>query len=354
MTFTDAGRLRLCSDIISVRRTVGLSIRMSKSRETDRFTLVQRSALKAHDAVTAKASPLEDLRVLYMNVYLSRTALSEQSRHALATNAFPFFQNDTFSLGMDAFLDKITDVLLDLLKATSFAPYGRALMPYANWVENHALYLKVGHNLCALEDALVFAATLADCSWYDLTSPAKMEALIAGAPHFGTFRSKEIWIDAAEIILQSPDRYHLSPADTSRVSEELLLVGEPGPGPRRVIRFVAGDPVSKDPFSIAEVQKYKDVTESILKHFQMRFKIDGAIQAWFQVCEASKGVTDLFCGTGVPYEPFKGYAPPSQKDVLDAELHDSSTVRKRMATLANRIFSKYPALESKLRGKLPQ
>eukprot|EP00959_Pyramimonas_sp_CCMP1952_P362246 7586616-Pyramimonas_sp.AAC.1 len=127
---------------------------MSNTRDTDIFTMVQRSALEAHDAVTAKASFLEDLRVLYLNGYLSRTALSEQSRSALSTNAFPFFQNDVFSLGMDAVLDKITDVLLDLLKATPFAPYGRALMPYASWVENRALYLKVGHNLCALEDAL--------------------------------------------------------------------------------------------------------------------------------------------------------------------------------------------------------
>ena len=42
---TKEGRLKLSSDMIHLRRTSGVSIRMSRERETDRFTILQRGAL---------------------------------------------------------------------------------------------------------------------------------------------------------------------------------------------------------------------------------------------------------------------------------------------------------------------
>ena len=62
-------------------------------------------------------------------------------------------------------------------------------------------------------------------------------------------------------MLSDPKRFQLSPDAISAITGEMLTVGDAGPGPRRLIRFVAGDAVRKDPFTTKEKTKYADLIE---------------------------------------------------------------------------------------------
>ena len=353
---TESGRLKLCSDIIHLRRTSGVSIRMSRERETDRFTTLQRDALLQHSKQASSHSDIEDLRVLYLNVYLSRTALSEWSRLAMQNHTFPFFPNDLFTLKEDVFLEQICHTFLKLLDATEHAPYARVLKPYSAWLQSRAIYLAGSdRGLSAVEDALMISCCLAGCSLTDLQSPAMMEALISDISYFGVFRSKEIWLDPAHIMLGDPERFNLSADASNRIASEILTVGDAGPGPRRLIRFVAGDPVHKAEFTKKEQTKYAELCDGMLVHFQERFQIRGTIQAYFQMCEASKGVSDLFCNTGIPYTPFAGYNQLLTDDAtLDVDLNAPELVRKRFGMAASKFFQRYPKMYDQLRAKLPR
>lgn len=68
-----------------------------------------------------------------------------------------------------------------------------------------------------------------------------------------------------------------------------------------MVRWVAGDAVTKDTLSSAESVKYEKLLEEMEEHFAERFKVQGRIQTYFQFCEASKGITDLYVGHAVPY-----------------------------------------------------
>lgn len=346
------GRLKLCSDILQLRRTTGISIRMSLTRENDRFTKLQRQALSYHYSGLVQSGSVEALRVLYLNVYLTRTALSEQSREALTKNVFPFFPDDLYTYEWDAFLQKLSATLLELLRVTGHAPYGRVLKPYSSWLESSAIYISKDNGLTALEDLLMVASLLAGCSHASLKSPLEMEGIIVSAPHFGTFRSKEIWLDTAEILLHDPERFDLTLADVSRIKEEVLTVGQAGPGPRRLIRFVAGDAVTKGVFIQKEEVKYNDLIQDMLLHFQQRFQVEGVIQTYFQMCEASKGIADLFSNTGVPYVSFSGFSPAGEQDKFDEDVNAPPLVQQKWKILAKRFFDKYPRMHDKLLHKL--
>ena len=97
----------------------------------------------------------------------------------------------------------------------------------------------------------------------------------------------------------------------------------PKVGPRRLIRFIAGHAVTKDEFSRQEQQEFDEsgIIDVILHHFQTRFHVVGRIQGFFQLCEASKGISDLFANTGLQYMPFSGYVQPISQDILDPELN---------------------------------
>ena len=49
-------------------------------------------------------------------------------------------------------------------------------------------------------------------------------------------------------MVASPDRFDLDLHDITKIQKELDCTGEAGPGPRRLIRFIAGLPVTKDAF----------------------------------------------------------------------------------------------------------
>ena len=145
------------------------------------------------------------------------------------------------------------------------------------------MYLAHGKDISALEDMLYLAASLATCSFDTLLSPAAMEDRICGIPHFGTFRSKEIWLDAFHELLQNGSRYSLDSSQQAQIRSEMLRAGDLGPGPRRLVRWVAGACVSKNPFTKAEVREYKELVGHMAQHFAQRFGVEGRMQVYFQI-----------------------------------------------------------------------
>ena len=64
----------------------------------------------------------------------------------------------------------------------------------------------------------------------------------------------------------------------------------------------------------------------------------GMTQAFFQMCEASKGVSDLFSNSGVEYKKFHGYAAPPENEQLDVDINSPELVRRRFARLSANFF----------------
>jgi len=94
---TVEARVKLAADCMALRMERKLDIRTSVSRETDRFTLLQQPALVRHSRASAiDLTQVQRLQLLAINAYWSRTALSEQSRDALVSGAFPFVGEEIF------------------------------------------------------------------------------------------------------------------------------------------------------------------------------------------------------------------------------------------------------------------
>eukprot|EP00973_Karenia_brevis_P014221 1935115-Karenia_brevis.AAC.1 len=72
------------------------------------------------------------------------------------------------------------------------------------------------------------------------------------------------------------------------------------------------------------------------------------------MCEASKGISDLFSNSGVPYESFNGYSSPSIHVQFDKDINAPALVRQKWASLAKNFFLKYVQMHDNLLGKLPR
>ena len=353
---TVEGRCKVASDCLHLRRTTGLGIRISISRETDRFTLLLNGALQNHRISMPRFSRLCELRALYLNVYFMRTALSEQGRSALHSKRFPLFNGSLFLLPLGSFLSSLVDGMNELLRVTDFTPYSKVLMPYSRWTENVAVYLARGHNLTALQDLAMAASGILDMTEEELLSPALAEIRLAELKFFGTFRSKEIWLDVFHELKDQAGFYGLSAEEVARIDEEVLRVGDPGPGPRRLLRFVSGRPVNKDVFKPAEKDAIAALDADVLQHFQDRFGVRGTIQGYFQECEASKCIDDLFCANRRRFVPFSGSylemaADPNLR--LDPEVNAPNLVAKRALGNWRSLFSRYPLVLYRFRKRLP-
>ena len=126
-------------------------------------------------------------------------------------------------------------------------------------------------------------------------------------------------------------------------------MGEPGPGPRRVTRFIAGDVVRKDAYTDTEKVKYRDIEELMLAHFSERFGVRGKIQTHFLHCEASKAIQDMFCNSGIPYVAHGGYssdAAPALADCFDADVHSATLMVKKCRQAAEALYSRYPEVRA--------
>ena len=123
---TVESRIKVASDIIALRLQRKISIRLSATRESDRFSRVQFGALETlHQASLTDAQRHTALQLTCINVYFSRCCLSERSRKAMHEGRFPFFSRPLRSLTIQGLLDTLSDAFINLLQATDYAPYGK-------------------------------------------------------------------------------------------------------------------------------------------------------------------------------------------------------------------------------------
>ena len=91
------------------------------------------------------------------------------------------------------------------------------------------------------QDMVLFASSLHFFSEACLLDPWATEAAFCKIPFIKAFRSKEIWLDAFQHISNDPT-FMLSAAEKHVIEQGILEVGESGPGPRRLTRWVYGFP----------------------------------------------------------------------------------------------------------------
>jgi hypothetical protein len=95
-----------------------------------------------------------------------------------------------------------------------------------------------------------------------------------------------------------------------------------------------------------EYTALSELEEDILDHMQRRFRVRGRIQGMFLMCEASKGIEDLFSGNRKLWVPFDvGGAPVVDAPCrLDPELNSASMVRGRFLHNVLDLYKRYPLL----------
>jgi hypothetical protein len=103
------------------------------------------------------------------------------------------------------------------------------------------IYRQSGRNLSCVQDMVLFASSLHFLSEACLLDPWATEAAFCKIPFIKAFRSKEIWLDAFQHISNDPT-FMLSAAEKHVIEQGILEVGESGPGPRRLTRWVYGFP----------------------------------------------------------------------------------------------------------------
>jgi hypothetical protein len=70
-------------------------------------------------------------------------------------------------------------------------------------------------------------------------------------PGFQTFRSKEIWLCGFTALLCNPYTFGLHEATVHTIWEEMLSVGDLGPGPWRLLRWCVGICATKGLFQFS-------------------------------------------------------------------------------------------------------
>eukprot|EP00959_Pyramimonas_sp_CCMP1952_P066743 1393330-Pyramimonas_sp.AAC.1 len=60
--------------------------------------------------------------------------------------------------------------------------------------------------------------------------------------------------------------YKLSSDEADRIKAEVLLVGDLGPGPRRLLRWCAGAVATKDVLRVGETEAFADLLNSLTEH----------------------------------------------------------------------------------------
>ena len=216
-------RLRVASDVIALRMERKISIRMSAFRETDRFTLNQHAALEHHHLQVfqhAGVARLVLFRCLLINCYFSRCCLSEASRKALHEHRFPFWNQTVASMSEELLVDAVAKKLRTLLEETRFSPYARVLNPYCKWIDSGTMFLDRRDGLSPCQDMLILILTVLTWDEECFLSPRLLEKHLADIKYFGTFRSKEVWLDFAYMLLEHPSWYDLSLADCGRIQAE--------------------------------------------------------------------------------------------------------------------------------------
>ena len=108
------------------------------------------------------------------------------------------------------------------------------LKPYSAWVEAGAIYRSIdtAQNLSAIQDLIWYSINILAADEATLLSPRKMEEFLCDLTFWGTFRSKEIWLDAVDIVTKHCDKFSVDGGTLQSMHKEALVVGEPGLGSR--------------------------------------------------------------------------------------------------------------------------
>ena len=140
------------------------------------------------------------------------------------------------------------------------------------------------------------------------------------------------------------------------IKSGIVQIGERGPGPRSLVRFVAGSPCEKDEFSHSELKAYAEVGATSCEHFQKRFNVEGRVQAYFQECEAFKCIDDIFMANRKAYVPFSGSDADCQdeENMLDRIINRPEAIRNRLWGSARALFTRYPWLLVRLQLERPR
>ena len=125
------------------------------------------------------------------------------------------------------FLEQLGSTLEKVLQATDYAPYGHVFKPYSAWVEAGAIYRSTdtAQNLSAIQDLIWYSINILAADEATLLSPRKMEFL-CDLTFWGTFRSKEIWLDAVDIVTKHCDKFSVDGGTLQSMQKEALVVGE--------------------------------------------------------------------------------------------------------------------------------
>ena len=158
-------------------------------------------------------------------------------------------------------------------------------------------------------------------------------------------------------ILQHSRNWCGSPAEVVAIRSEVLTTGVPGPGPRRLCRFVAGRVAHKGEYTPAKESELSELDEAIRLHFSERFQVTGVIQSFFQACDASKCMEDLFTARAKIYRPFVAKARGSDYVVNDlalcSEINSLPVLRRMGLPKIVSVLLRYPMDTRRLRQLLP-
>ena len=271
---------------------------------------------------------------------------------------FPLFNGDLFMRPIGGFCDALICQLFRILEATHYQPYSQMLNPMRVWAESPTMYTFMKRQVAPIEDLFTFASAMLLVDRETLLSPARMETYISQLSWFGVFRSKEVWLDAFAEMLRDPVFYSLQEAEQRRIRAELLTTGSPGPGPRRLCRFIAGRIAHKGNYTAEELRTLGDLDNGILQHFQERFQQEGVIQGYFLCCEASKIIEDLFTARCPAYRPHQ-QLPDHRGYVVSAlcfhvELNSMAMLRRYCMENLRRLFKRNSLCVIMVRHTLPR
>ena len=121
-------------------------------------------------------------------------------------------------------MEQLGATLEKVLQATDYAPYGHVLKPYSAWVEAGAIYRSIdtAQNLSAIQDLIWYSINILAADEATLLSPRKMEEFLCDLTFWGTFRTKEIWLDAVDIVTKHCDKFSVDGGTLQSMQKEAI------------------------------------------------------------------------------------------------------------------------------------
>ena len=190
-------RIRMAGDIYEMRLHRDIGIRMSMTRDTDRFTLTLNSELDRLIRCYWQPSPpsrLSQLQLLFFQVFILRGCLSENSRDMMRHQRTPLLPCNFFARDINSMLWFLTGYSSALLVASGGTLFNGVLQPYSTWCDRGNMYQDLKRNCSPLMEWCVVALHFLSWSLDVFLSPQLFEEHMISIPGFQSFRSKEVWL----------------------------------------------------------------------------------------------------------------------------------------------------------------